>query len=61
MIFLRKFVTILNWQSKPYVDGSSKLGAEVFVDEAHAIFINDAKTVLKLMIDCPDPHGTVSV
>ena len=42
------------------MDGSSKLGAEVFVDEAHAIFINEAKTVLKLMIDCPDPHGTVS-
>ena len=44
----------------PIMDGSSKLGAEVFVDEAHAIFINEAKTVLKLMIDCPDPHGTVS-
>ena len=35
----------------PIMDGSSKLGAEVFVDEAHAIFINEAKTVLKLMID----------
>ena len=42
----------------PIMDGSFKFGAQEFVDIEHGLFIASAKEELKLLIDCPDPHGS---